>query len=199
MEVNEPIIAYQKKKYSIEEYLEMEHASEEKHEYYQGEIFAMAGAKVPHNRISTNCLIALGSRLRGKGCQPFGSDMRVYIEKNTLFTYPDISIACGELKFLNDDEYNLLNPTIIVEVLSRLTKNYDRGEKFKLYRDIATLREYILIDSEQLNVEAWRINSNGHWELEEYKTIQDTLSIPALDLQILLAEVYEGVEFQQQA
>lgn len=88
-------------------------------------------------------------KLKGKSCQPFGSDQRIHIEKNTLFTYPDISVICGELKTLNNDEWNILNLTVLSEILSPSTKNYDRGEKFKLYRDIPTLKEYILIDSEK--------------------------------------------------
>jgi len=87
--------------------------------------------------------------------------MRIHIESNTLFTYPDISIFCDDVKTLNDDQYNALNPSIIIEILSPSTKNYDRGDKFKLYRDIATLKEYILIDSTSISIEAWRINNTG--------------------------------------
>ena len=152
MEVREPAVAYSKQKFSIEEYLEIENASIEKHEYYKGEIFAMSGAKVPHNMISRNFLFALGKKLRGKSCQPFGSDQRIHVEENTLFTYPDISIICGEIITLNNDDCNVLNPTVIIEVLSPSTKNYDRGEKFKLYRDIPSLKEYILADSESIHI-----------------------------------------------
>ena len=117
MEVREPAIAYSQQKISIEEYLEMENASLEKHEYYKGEVFAMSGAKVPHNTISTNLLMMLAQKLRGKKCRPFNSDQRIHIPANTLFTYPDISIICGEVITLNNDEYNVLNPTVIIEVL----------------------------------------------------------------------------------
>src|SRR6516162_7116924 len=144
MEVKEPAIAYSQQKISIEEYLEMENAALEKHEYYKGEVFAMSGAKVPHNIIGANLLIALSLQLKGKTCKPFNSDQRIHIPSNTLFTYPDISIVCGEVIMLNNDPYNVLNPTVIIEVLSKHTKNYDRGEKFKLYRDITTLKEYIM-------------------------------------------------------
>ena len=153
MEVKEPAIAYGKQKISIDEYLEMENASSEKHEYYQGEIFAMSGAKVPHNIIATNLVVALTIKLKGKSCRPFNSDQRIHVEANTLFTYPDISIICGDIITQNNDDYNVLNPTVLIEVLSRSTKNYDRGEKFKLYRDIPTLREYVLVDSESIHFE----------------------------------------------
>ena len=194
MKVREPAVAYGNK-FTVTEYLEMEEAATVKHEYYKGEIFAMSGAKVPHNRILKNTLIALGKKLAGKSCEPFGSDQRIHIEKNTLFTYPDISIICGEVETLNNDEWNVLNPTVIIEVLSPSTKNYDRGEKFKLYRDIATLREYILIDSESVNVEAFYINKDGNWELKEYKNSNEILSLQSVQTSLALKEIYEGLNF----
>lgn len=123
MEVHEPAVAYGKQKISIEEYLEMENASMEKHEYYKGEIFAMSGAKVAHNAITSNFFIAVGQKLKGKKCKPYGSDLRIHIQSNTLFTYPDISIICGEIITLNNDDYNVLNPAVIIEVFSKSTKN----------------------------------------------------------------------------
>lgn len=192
MEVKEAAIAYSKQKISIEEYLEMENAALEKHEYYQGEIFAMSGTKTPHNIVVRNMLVALAQKLKGKSCQPFGSDMRIHIEANTLFTYPDISIICGDIITLNNDDYNVLNPSVLIEVLSPSTKNYDRGEKFKLYRDIPTLKEYILIDSLGVNIEVFRLNENNHWELEEYRLVAETLKLQTVQAEITLAEIYEG-------
>ena len=194
MEVREPAIAYSKQKISIAEYLEMENASPEKHEYYKGEIFAMSGAKMPHNTISKNLLGTLFAKLKGKKCQPYGSDVRVHVESNTLFTYPDISIVCGEVITLNDDEYNVLNPAVIIEVLSKSTKNYDRGEKFKLYRDIATLKEYILVDSESIHIEVFRLNEKNHWELEEYNNINESFTIKTINESVLISEIYENVK-----
>ena len=194
MDIKEPAVSYSHKKYTIEEYLQMEETSAEKHEYYQGEIFAMSGAKVQHNMISLNIALALGNKLKGKTCKPFNSDQRIYVEKNSLFTYPDISIVCGDPETRNNDELNLVNPTVIIEVLSSSTKNYDRGEKFKLYRDIPTLKEHILVDSESINVEAFYINDTGHWELTEYKNIQDTLFIKAIQSSFQLSEIYEGTK-----
>jgi Uma2 family endonuclease len=196
MEVREPLVAYGKKKFSIAEYLELESAALEKSEYYQGEIFAMSGALLPYNIIAVNTLVYIHQKLKGKSCRPFNSDMRVNVEKNTLFTYPDISVVCGEVKTLNDDNFNLLNPTVIIEVLSKSTKNYDRGDKFKLYRDIPTLKEYILINSEAIGIEAFRLNEKNHWELEEYKGIEEKLQIPVLQLAISLSEVYEGTKLK---
>src|SRR5215216_1539106 len=172
MEVKEPAVSYSNKKYTIEEYLQMEEQAVEKNEYYQVGIFAMSGAKVQHNIIATNILVALSNKLKGKSCRPFNSDQRVHIEKNSLFTYPDISIVCGEIQTRNNDDWNVLNPTVIIEVLLPSTKNYDPGEKFKLYRDLPSLKEYILIDSESISVENSYINNDGHWELVEHKTLE---------------------------
>lgn len=194
LELREPVVAYGKKKLTIEEYLEFESASEEKHEYYQGEIFSMSGPKVPHNIIAGNIYFGLRKRLEGKSCQPFNSDQRIHIPENTLFTYPDISIICGEIITKDNDDWNVLNPSVIIEVLSPSTKNYDRGDKFKLYRSILTLKEYILVDSESISIEAFRINDSGHWELEEYKKIEDTLLVKAVQLSIPLLEIYEGIK-----
>lgn len=193
MEVREPAVAYGNKKFTVPEYLEIENAATEKHEYYKGEIFAMSGAKVRHNIIAGNTFAALINKLKSKQCRPFNSDQRIHIEKNTLFTYPDLSIICGEVKTLNDDEFNILNPSVIIEVLSPSTKSYDRGEKFKLYRDIATLKEYILIDSESVNIEAFYINEHGNWELKEYKSIDEILSLNSIDTFLELKEIYDGV------
>ena len=115
---------------------------------------------------------------------------------NTLFTYPDISIICGEIITLNDDEYNVLNPSVIIEVLSKSTRNYDRGDKFKLYRDIPTLKEYVLVDSETINIEAFRLNENNHWELEEYNSVENILFIKTVDEKIAISEIYEGVNIK---
>ncbi len=193
--LREPVAAYGKKKFTIEEYLEFENHSPEKHEYYQGEMFAMAGAKVVHNLIAVNFLSLLKQKLKGKSCQPFNSDQRIHIPQNSLFTYPDISIICGEIMTLDQDEYNVLNPSVIVEILSPSTKSYDKGEKFTLYRDIASLKEYLLVDSERIRIEIFRLNEKNHWELEEYKTMSEILEIKAVSLSIPLDEIYEGVEF----
>ena len=194
MEVKEPAPAYEKRKYSIEEYLELEEQSEEKHEYYQGEIFAMSGAKVQHNIIAVNILSYLKNTLKGKPCRPFNSDQRIHIPQNTLFTYPDISIICEEVYTLNNDNWNALNPSVIIEVLSPSTKNYDRGEKFRLYRDIQSLKEYILVDSETILIETFRINEREHWELEEYKQSGEMVFLKTIGVSIPLNEIYEGTK-----
>ncbi|MES2703557.1 MAG: Uma2 family endonuclease [Bacteroidota bacterium] len=195
MEVNEAAVAYEKQKYSIEEYLAMEESATEKHEYYQGEIFAMAGAKLPHTRICGNIYFQLRQRLAGKPCEPHNSDLRVHIPTNTLFTYPDVSVTCGEPKTLNNDNWNLLNPVVIFEVLSRSTRNYDRGEKFTLYRSIPFLQEYILVDSESMSVDHHYINPKGNWAINEYRHAKDSFDVASLGITLTVADLYENVTF----
>jgi predicted adenylyl cyclase CyaB len=193
MELREPAVAYGKNKFTEEEYLEMERASFEKHEYYKGEIFAVAGASDRHNVIFSNLFGALAHQLKGTKCRPYGSDMRLHIPENSLYTYPDISITCKEnMEFPETD--NARNPAVIIEILSKSTKSYDRGEKFGLYRDIPTLKEYILVDSDKIRVEVFRINNTGHWELEEFKKREDVLTIQAVQFSISLTEIYEDTK-----
>lgn len=194
MEIKEPAVSYSNKKYTIEEYLEMEEHSEERHEYYQGEIFAMSGPKVPHGIILRNVFLALGIQLRGKLCQPFTGELRIHIEKNTLFTYPDIFVVCGEIETRNNDDWNILNPTVIVEILSPSTRDYDHGLKFQLYRDIASLKEYVLIDSGSIHIEAFFINDHSNWELREYKSIDDSFVLQSIQVNLELKEIYEGTK-----
>ena len=194
MEVREPAFAYRHKKWTIEEYLQLENDATEKHEYYQGEIFGMSGAKLPHNIITRNTYSILIQKLKGKSCQPFGSDFRVHIPSNTLFTYPDISVFCGDIETLNDDEFNALNPSVLIEVLSPSTRTYDRGDKFKLYRDIASLKEYVLIDSESVLIEVFSINAEGAWQLKEYKSLNETLVLKSIDVNLPLTEIYGGTK-----
>ena len=194
MEVREPAIAYGKQKLTIEEYLEWENAATEKHEYYRGEIFAMSGAKLTHNTVCGNIFAGLWNKLKGKPCKPYNSDTRVHIRSNTLFTYPDITVICGKEETLNDDGFNVLNPSVIFEVLSPSTAQYDRGEKFGLYRDIPSLKAYVVVDTAALRIECWHINSQGHWELREHKSIDDILALPVIGVEMPVAEIYGGVE-----
>ena len=191
MELKEPVHSYQKKFYSIQEYLEMEKDSFEKHEYYKGEIFAMAGAGPRHNVISVNIITALANALKGKSCQPYGSDMRIHIPENSLFTYPDISIICGEIITSKENEETVTQPTVIIEILSPATKNYDRGEKFMLYRAIPALKEYILIDSESIHAEHFAINKEGLWQLKEHNNPEEKISIETVNIQLMMQDVYE--------
>ncbi len=194
MEFNEPAIAYNNRKFTIEEYLEMERASDQKHEYFNGEIFAMSGAGFRHNIIFRNLYGKLANALEGKPCEPYGSDMRVHIPENTLFTYPDISIFCRDLMEDGGDNDIFIQPAVLIEILSPSTRNYDRGTKFKLYRDIPSLKEYVLVDSEAVSVEIFRLNESGYWQLEEYKKQDEFLHIHTVYFQLSLIELYRGTK-----
>ena len=179
---------------SQEAFLETERLAFEKHEFFRGEVFAMSGASISHNRILKNCLTDLATKLKGKKCEPLGSDLRIHIPKNTLYTYPDISIICGEIETTDDKFDTVTNPSVIIEILSASTKNYDKGQKFDLYRDIQTLKEYILIDSEQVVVEKFYRNDDNSWLLTEYKTLESSFSINSVDLELKLSDIYYDVK-----
>ena len=192
MEVRDPIVVYNKSKLTEEEYLSFEKDALEKHEYFKGEIFAMAGAR--HNIIFSNVFIGLGILLKGRPCRPYGSDLRIHIPENTLYTYPDISIICGKILPSKLDPDTAVQPVVLIEILSPSTKNYDLGAKFNLYREIPTLKEFIAIDSEAIRIEVYRINNKGHWELEDYRSIENTLVIPVVGVNLPLKDIYEQTE-----
>ena len=192
--VNEPALKYNY--ISPEEYLEAERAALEKHEYYQGEIFAMSGASLKHNKIFSNLFRDIAFKIKGKGCRPYGSNLRIHIPKNTLFTYPDISIICGEPDLTDDKFDTATNPSVIIELLSKSTRNYDKGEKFTLYRDIDSLQEYILVDTEKVYVEKHIRNADNNWQLAEYKTLDSSFIITTFSLSFLLKDIYEDLSFE---
>ncbi len=181
-------------KYTIEEYLATEAKSLEKHEYYQGEIFAMAGASIEHNQIVKNVIYSIEDHLRKGGkCQVFPSDLKIHIEANSLFTYPDLSIVCGKIETLENHKDIVTNPSVIVEVLSPSTQDYDRGGKFKLYRDIPSLKEYILISSTEMLVEKYDRQDDGSWILYEYKNENVNFLITTIEMEIDVKTVYHSV------
>ena len=184
-------------KYTEDEYLELEEKSLEKHEFYKGEIFAMAGASIPHNQITRNALSTIDDFLKKSGkCQVFPSDLKIHSLGNSLYTYPDLSIICGEIETLGKNKSVVTNPSVLIEVLSKSTEDYDRGGKFKLYRDIPSLKEYILISSFQTQVEKYEKQADGKWLFEEYKTENDLLKINSIGLEILIKDFYRNVIFE---
>ncbi|MBI3220823.1 MAG: Uma2 family endonuclease [Bacteroidetes bacterium] len=191
MNTEEPVVSYQKKFISIEEFIEMENEASEKHEYFQGEVFSMAGACDNHNEIFSSLFSELSAQLKGKTCRTYGSDKRLYVRENTLLTYPDISVYCNKSAPFGKGEMTFVDPTVLIEILSESTKNYDRGVKFSLYRDIPTLLEYIQVDSQSIRVEIFRLNESKHWELQEYKTLDESLHIASLNVRIPLRDVYQ--------
>jgi Uma2 family endonuclease len=185
-------------KYSIAEYLENEEKSLEKHEFYQGEVFAMAGASIPHNQVVRNALSKIDGHIKEGGkCQIFPGDLKVHVEINSLFTYPNLSIVCGKIETLENHKDIITNPTVLIEVLSPTTHDYDRGGKFKLYRDIPSLKEYILISSMEVLVEKYNKQADGTWVLHEYKTENDSFTIAAVAMPVEVKSLYRNVEFEQ--
>jgi len=191
--VEEPAAAYRNEKLTIEEYLDLEEKSDEKHEYYKGEIYAMSGPKLDHVRITMNLSILLGLKLRGSGCEVFATDLRVYVESEELLTYPDLSIVCGEPVTRNNDDWNLMNPSVIVEVLSKTTMAYDRGTKFELYKGLPSLQEYILADSRSVSVEQFYKDREGKWKYRKYDKLTDKIVIETVRVGLTLEEIYENV------
>jgi Uma2 family endonuclease len=194
-EVKEPAAKYNF--VSPEDYLIMERASQEKHEYFNGEVFAMAGASIPHNEIFHNVYGSLWGFLKGKGCKPYGSDLRIHIPVNTLYTYPDISIICGRPETTDVFTDNVTNPSVLIEILSKSTKDYDRGSKFMLYRSISSLQEYITIDSLSVNVEIYTRLEDNSWRLTEFKQLTDSFVISTIALTLQLKDVYEDVSIDE--
>nr|MBP9165564.1 Uma2 family endonuclease [Leptospiraceae bacterium] len=163
---------------------------------YNGEIYAMAGAKERHNLIVSNLIATIGIQIKNKPYVIFPSLMRVVIEEYNHYTYPDVTLVCGERKFLDNKNDSLLNPNVIIEVLSDSTEKYDRGKKFGAYRNIISLREYMLVSSEHRKIELFTKTTEGKWFLSE-NGVEDTIIIPTLDLTLLLSDVYDKVEFEQ--
>ncbi len=186
----------QKRKMSPEEYLAFERASEFKYEYFNGEIFAMTGAGVNHNRIASNIHYALRNQLNGRPCDVFLNDMRVKVQEIDKYTYPDVVVSCGDLE-LEDREFDtLLNPIVIIEILSNSTEIYDRGKKFAHYRLIPSLQEYVLVSQYHCQVEQFVRGDDGVWRLfEPYTEINESFKIEAVDCKLPLSDIYFRVEF----
>lgn len=178
---------------SREDYLKLEETSTEKHEFYQGQVFAIAGGTFQHARIGLNATTELAVRLRGKPCQPMNSDMRITTPSG-LNTYPDASVYCGQPE-LTDSNKTLLNPVLIVEVLSPTTRSDDRGDKFHHYRSIPSLRDYLLIDSETVLVEHYQRIGAYEWNLHEYRQSTDILNLDSIKESLVVSVFYEGVEW----
>ncbi len=177
-----------------EEYLAIERAAEYKSEYYGGEMFALAGASRRHNLVTLNIGAELRARLRGKPCISFANDMRVKVDRIGKYTYPDVVVACGEPRFESSDQDTLLNPVVIVEVLSESTEAYDRGQKFEHYRGIESLREYLLVAQDRYRVEQYLRQDDGRWIFTEISGADSTLVLSSIGCEIPLNEIYHLVE-----
>ncbi len=174
------------------EYLAYERQSQIKHEFYLGELFAMAGASREHNLIALNIGGELRQTFKGQRCEAYVGDMRVRVTRTGLYTYPDVVVVCEEAEFVDD---TLLNPTVLIEVLSDSTEQYDRGTKLKHYRQLPSLREYVLFSQTEPLVEQCVRRDNNRWELSETAGLDATLTLSSLGCDIPLAEIFDKVVF----
>jgi Uma2 family endonuclease len=189
----------EQRRFTIREYLELEEKAVERHEFHDGEILAMSGGTFRHGRILGSFFHKLYSRLEAKGshCFPMEGHVRVRIPTRNHYLYPDISVVCPPVEFDADDpkQTTIINPRIIIEVLSESTELYDRGGKFELYRQIATLQEYVLVSQTHPTVETYVREPKRSWVFTDYKGIDAVAELRSIDISIPLAEIYSGVEF----
>jgi len=181
---------------SREEYLAIERASEGRSEYLDGEMFAMAGASETHNLIVSNLIRALGNRLAERPCCVYPGDLRILVVATGLYTYPDVSVVCGEPCLVQDRHQDiLLNPQLLIEVLSPSTEAFDRGRKFEHCRAIPSLLEYLLVPQEKPALEHFLREQGGAWRFSAVQGIDSALTLPTLGIELPLAEVYRRVVF----
>lgn len=180
--------------FTPEEYIEFERQSEFRHEYIDGEIYEMAGANKRHNIISANIMRSLGIQLFELDCNVYGSDMRVKITATEKYTYPDVVAICGEEVFEDETEDTLLNPMLIIEVLSKSTEAYDRGGKFEFYQTIESFQEYVLISQEPFRVEQFVRKNANEWTYFEFRKAEEIVKLTSINCELVLADIYYKIQ-----
>jgi Uma2 family endonuclease len=180
--------------YTPQEYLEIERRATYKSEFIQGHIYAMAGASTAHNRLTSNAHGLLHAQLRGRSCEAMSQDMRVKVSAAGDYTYPDVLVVCDP-QFDDQHQDSLLNPTVIIEVLSSSTAAFDRGDKWVLYRDIASLQDYILVEQSRVSVEHYSRQPDGSWKLRVYEAPEEILTLSSIDCTLRVEEIYERISF----
>ncbi len=179
---------------SPEEYLALERKSEIKHEYFAGEMFAMVGASRRHNLIAANMIRVLGNQLLNRPCNVYPSDMRVKVRSTGKYTYPDVVVACEEELFDDEEKDTLLNPVVLIEILSESTEAYDRGKKFEQYQSIESLTEYLPAAQDTHRIEQYVRQSNREWRYSEFRNLEDIVNISVIGCELVLKDVYAKVE-----
>lgn len=185
-------------RYTPEEYLRRERDATERHQFYHGEIFAMAGGSAQHSLIIANVSREVGNHLKSKPCRLYESNLRIRVPRTTLYTYPDASIICGPLQFdpLDLKNETVLNPRLLIEVLSPSTEAYDRGGKFENYQQIESLQEYVLVSSELARVETFFRQNDGTWLYTSTTVPNAAVRLRSLDIELPLSEIYSGITFE---
>lgn len=192
--------AHKLSKLSVEEYIQHEIETGQKYEYHDGLIYALAGGSLEHALLIGNIYSELRNGLKEKGsnCKPITNDAKLYIEKENKYVYPDTMVVCGEIKKSNETKDALTNPILIVEVLSKSTSEYDRGDKFYFYRQIPSLREYILIDQSRYVVEVFlKKEKNDLWRISRYDNLDQMINIQSLDIEISMKELYFDIDISE--
>ncbi len=189
----------QKKHYTEEEYLAMEVQADFKSEYYAGEIFAMAGGTLNHGQIASNMVRSVGNALLHKNCNVIGSDLKIRIDKADAYVYPDVTVICGGAEYHEDRKDIVTNPTLIVEVLSPSTAEFDRHGKFTRYMQLDALEEYVLIDSRSAYVEIFKRQSAGKWLFSVYTDLSEEVVFESIEVTIPMSELYLKVEFEEES
>ncbi len=182
-------------KFSAEDYLAMERNHPEKHQFFDGEIFLMGGASPTHNLITTNIIGELRFAMKHQPCRVYANDLRVKVDPSGLYTYPDVVVSCGEERFDDEQKDTLLNPIVLIEVLSESTEAYDRGGKFAHYRQLDSMQHYILVSQTEPLVECFSRHTDEGWLFSEARGLDATLSISSLECQLALTEVYAKIAF----
>jgi Uma2 family endonuclease len=185
--------AVSKQKLTVSEYLVAERQAERKSEFFDGEVFLMAGASRAHNRINANLVGELFARLKGTECRAFSNDQRVLVEAIGLYTYPDVVIFCGPGTYDAADEDTLTNPVALIEVLSPSTERYDRGAKFRRYQQIPSLIEYVTVAQDEPVCERYVRQADGSWALVSFVGLTDILAFTSVEARIPLSDIYAGV------
>lgn len=180
------------------EYLEIERAAEFKSEFYRGEMYAMAGASLSHARLVANLSRVLGNNLEDSPCEVLSTDMRVKVDATGLYTYPDVLVVCDSPELEDDQLDTLLNPTVLIEVLSKSTESYDRGMKSKHYRTIPSLRSLLLVSQTEPFIERYDLGEENHWILTEISGMEATLEIPVIDCNLAMSEIYSRTDFPEE-
>ena len=188
-------VAQRKPHLTPAEYLQIERAAEFRSEYFDGEMFAMAGGTRKHSLITANALISIGAKLLGRRCTAYESNFRIVIPDTNLYTYPDASVFCEPMTFIDAEEDTATNPTLLVEVLSKSTEAYDRGKKFEHYRRLASLREYVLVAQDEPLIERFQRENDGRWVLTAVSGLDAILRLDSIEVDLPLAEVYKKVDF----
>ena len=191
------IQATEQRYYSPEEYLELEEAAEYKSEYRDGEIIPMTGGTTNHNQIALNVSVALSIAFKRQDYRVFIGDVRLWIPRKRIYTYPDVMVISGQPEYFNERKDTITNPQVIVEVLSKSTKAYDRTEKFNAYKAIPSFQEYILIDQAKIQIEQYSKTANKRWLYREYDEEDTGLVFNSFQLEVPLTDIYEKVNFEE--